>query len=206
MDNSSTLKRRRIIVDNDDEEDGGLTATFSSSQAANDSQRQPDDDEESNPDNLLDNDSSSEEEGEDLAETWLADYAAAPELDTYDPTMLADDEEIIEDYDDIVRYRRAAEEEIDRRMRKQREQREKLAQEGLDTLDEGEEREVREEDEDEEFEEDDQGRDIVNLETFECPLREWIGEDRTRREIKRRFEEFLMRFYVGIEEVRRALI
>ena len=42
----------------------------------------------------------------------------------------------------------------------------------------------------------------INLETFECPLRDWIAEDRTRREIRKRFRLFLKTFYVGIEEVR----
>lgn len=42
----------------------------------------------------------------------------------------------------------------------------------------------------------------INLETFECPLREWISEDRTRREIRKRFNIFLKTFYPGIEEVR----
>ena len=43
----------------------------------------------------------------------------------------------------------------------------------------------------------------INLEAFECPLREWIAEERTRREIQRRFREFLETFFVGIEEVNR---
>jgi DNA replication licensing factor MCM2 len=37
----------------------------------------------------------------------------------------------------------------------------------------------------------------VNLEAFNVPLREWIAEDRTRREIKRRFKKFLQEFKVG---------
>lgn len=40
-------------------------------------------------------------------------------------------------------------------------------------------------------------------EAFECPLREWITEDRTRREIQRRFKMFLLTFFTGIEEVSR---
>ena len=34
----------------------------------------------------------------------------------------------------------------------------------------------------------------VNLENLDCPLREWIGRDRTRGEIKRRFKKFLVSF------------
>lgn len=34
----------------------------------------------------------------------------------------------------------------------------------------------------------------INLEAFGGPLRDWIGQDRTRREIKRKFEQFLTTF------------
>lgn len=34
----------------------------------------------------------------------------------------------------------------------------------------------------------------VNLEAFDVPLREWIAQDRTRRELQRRFRRFLMEF------------
>ena len=43
----------------------------------------------------------------------------------------------------------------------------------------------------------------MNLEAFECPLREWIAEDRTRKEIQRRFRSFLLTYYPNIEEVAR---
>ena len=33
----------------------------------------------------------------------------------------------------------------------------------------------------------------VNLEAFDVPLREWIANERTRREIKKRFNNFLRR-------------
>lgn len=36
----------------------------------------------------------------------------------------------------------------------------------------------------------------VNLEAFDVPLREWIAQDRTRREVQRRFRRFLMDFEV----------
>lgn len=36
----------------------------------------------------------------------------------------------------------------------------------------------------------------VNLEAIDCPLREWIAQDRIRREVKKRFELFLKTFKV----------
>ena len=37
---------------------------------------------------------------------------------------------------------------------------------------------------------------ILNIEAFDVPLREWISQERTRREIKRRFKDFLFNFYI----------
>lgn len=64
--------------------------------------------------------------------------------------------------------------------------------------------EQQELDELEDFEDDemDEGADrALNLEKFECPLREWIAEERTRREIQRRFKKFLLTYYEDIEKV-----
>ena len=62
-------------------------------------------------------------------------------------------------------------------------------------------------DDDDEEEEDDDGGGVttrtLNLEAFDCPLREWISEERTRQEIKKRFRKFLVKFYIGIDEVTR---
>ena len=41
------------------------------------------------------------------------------------------------------------------------------------------------------------------VEAFDCPLREWIADERTRREIQRRFRLFLLSYYPNIEEVAR---
>ncbi|CAM6001659.1 unnamed protein product [Sphagnum balticum] len=89
-------KRRRIIIEDDEDEANPDDKT---------------DDVNSNPDKSEDG-SEEEEEGEDLAENWLADYVAAPELDVYDPNML-DDNVIQESYEDQMKYRRAADEELD---------------------------------------------------------------------------------------------
>lgn len=37
----------------------------------------------------------------------------------------------------------------------------------------------------------------VNLEAFDVPLREWIAQERTRREIKKRFRAFLRKYRVN---------
>lgn len=50
-------------------------------------------------------------------------------------------------------------------------------------------------DDDEGEEKDDVYKDInLNLEAFDVPLREWIAQSRTRREIKKRFEKFIYTF------------
>ena len=50
-------------------------------------------------------------------------------------------------------------------------------------------------DDDEEIDEADlDGEDPINLEAFDVPLREWIAQDRTRREVQRKFRAFLRHF------------
>ena len=63
-----------------------------------------------------------------------------------------------------------------------------------DMMMEGEEEEEEEEDDDN-FEE----QEVVNLEAFDVPLREWIAQDRTRKEIQRKFRVFLSTFREGDE-------
>ena len=181
---TTEFKKRRIIIEededsvNNDEEVG------------------------SNPDELL-SENNSDEDGEDLAENWLEDYAPAPELDYYDPALLGK-EDIFESYEKIAEYRRAAEEQLDA----DRERRQRLDDELEDQFEAANEIEAAEL-RDRDFDDDDDEVDIaenggersINLEAFECPLREWISEDRTRREICRRFRRFLLTYYVGIDEV-----
>ena len=51
-------------------------------------------------------------------------------------------------------------------------------------------------------EKEDEYKDIdLNLEAFEVPLREWIAQDRTRREIKKRFKKFLYSFTKGSSHI-----
>mmetsp|Transcript_21970 Transcript_21970/g.61098 ORF Transcript_21970/g.61098 Transcript_21970/m.61098 type:complete len:1043 (+) Transcript_21970:266-3394(+) len=73
-----------------------------------------------------------------------------------------------------------------------------------DDGDEGEERpeggdyddhdEMDDDDEDEIDEAELDGDDPINLEAFDVPLREWIAQDRTRREVQRKFRAFLRHF------------
>ena len=76
---------------------------------------------------------------------------------------------------------------------------------GLDREDrmrgEGDEDMMMEEEEEEEEEDDDnfEEQEVVNLEAFDVPLREWIAQDRTRKEIQRKFRVFLSTFREGDE-------
>ena len=60
--------------------------------------------------------------------------------------------------------------------------------------DQEDEDEIRVESDDEINEEDLDGDDPINLEAFDVPLREWIAQDRTRREVQRKFRAFLRHF------------
>lgn len=158
-----------------------------------------DDDLGSNPDDYMEDEK--EEEGEDLAENWLDDYAPAPELDYYDPETLAKDDEpeLYESFEKRVRDRLAAEEALDA-MDNRRKEREGDTEKRLERVNRQEQQEL---DADEEVDEDEVDDKELNLEAFECPLREWIAEERTRREIFRRFKNFLITYYKGCEEVKR---
>lgn len=108
-------KRRRIqIVDGDDDIIEGPARVMN-----DDSIRRiedEDDDNISNPDEYLDDEVESEGEGEDLmGENWLDDYAPAPELDRYDSSLLARDDNIVETYSQRMQYIRKAEEAMDQR-------------------------------------------------------------------------------------------
>ena len=131
-----------------------------------------------------------------------SDYAPAPELDYYDTTVLAadDDEELFESYEKRIRDRLAAEEELDA-MDAKRRAREFEADYNLEKVNRYEQMEIDEYDEMDEEYQDDGAERPLNLEKFECPLREWIAEERTRREIHRRFKKFLMTYYDDIDRV-----
>eukprot|EP01032_Pedospumella_encystans_P036947 gene36947-41823_t len=172
----SEYKRRRIVVEDEDDEE-----VISNPDEFNDDMNDPDD-----------------EEGEDIMVNWRTDYDAAPELDQFDQDMLADENEVFdESYETVLRNRRAAEQELDELDMKRREM-DLRAEQNIDRMNRFEKEEL---DEDDEVEQADGQDRALNLEAFDCPLREWIAEERTRREISRRFKIFLETFYVGIDEV-----
>jgi DNA replication licensing factor MCM2 len=128
--------------------------------------------------------SAGDETGENLMESMEGDYGAIPELDNYDENML--DHSDHDQIDPIARQ--AAEAEIDARGRQRRlsDQLDDFGQE--DNIGRSSRRA---------FENNGLNKpagDVpggINLETMDMPLREWIAQDRTRREIKRRFRAFL---------------
>ena len=100
--------------------------------------------------------------------------------------------------------RRLAEEEIDARYRRMQRKDERFQEtEGDDESMFDGERAIRlknedEVDDDSDLDDNTNQQDYVeqevNLEAFDVPLREWIAQDRTRREIKNRFRKFLLLF------------
>jgi len=112
-----------------------------------------------------------------------------------------DDEDLYESYEMRVRNRLAAEEELDAldARRKERDYQTEINLERINRFDQ------QELDAEEEFEDEDDQVDgserALNLEAFQCPLREWIAEDRTRSEIQRRFNRFLLTYFRGIEDI-----
>lgn len=117
--------------------------------------------------------------------------------------MLArdDDPDLVESYDKRIRDRLAAEEELDAIDLKRRE-RDLRADNNLERFDRFDKDELDGEGDQEEDEEMLDGVERgLNLEAFDCPLKEWIAEERTRREIARRFKKFLQSYYPGIDEV-----
>lgn len=157
-----------------------------------------------------------------------SDYAPAPELDYYDPEMLAEEEDIQESYADQVRNRLAAEaaieeRELRRRMRENMdstlERVNKYEQEELyDLMREENENDFLFDDDGEEDEEKIRNRmlelmegenlreealdeETLNLERFEGSLTDWISEERTRREIYKRLKKFLLTYYEGIDKI-----
>lgn len=128
-------------------------------------------------------------------------------MDFYDPAVLAREDEVAEEsYEKRIRDRLAAEEALDAMDARRAQQRESRMDSTLERINQFEQQELDMQDDFEEEELDEQAGETeraLNLEAFECPLREWIAEERTRREIHRRFKRFLLSYYVGIEEVTR---
>jgi DNA replication licensing factor MCM2 len=179
-----------------------------------------DDDDDGNPpeddvdDRFADVEEEEEEDGEDLLENAARDYQRIDALDTYGPEGLDDENE----YDLMTREQRlAAEQQLNaltgrrshvydqligdeddedaeaRRVRRgmfRGSRRGKEPGADDDAMDEPDEDEAAESSDDDDLD----GDDPVNLEAFDVPLREWIAQDRTRREIQRRFRKFLKHY------------
>lgn len=144
-------------------------------------------------------DDDEEEEGEDLLdEEYLEqDYVPIPELDQYDAALLDEREYGAMD----LSARREAEREIDIR----RARVEGRVLDDLDDQDDSATRAHRERVQQQRAEDEDEQEEEINLEGMgACPLREWIAQDRTRREVKHRFRGFLER--CQDEEGRRVYI
>jgi len=158
-----------------------------------------------------------EGEGEDLLENIYQDYQPISALDTYGREGIDD-----KDYGNIgYDERAAAESEIDKRYDETRQGmggRGGQFLEGLMDIDEDDEarrkrrskftkgrasddtddeQSAEEQDIDDEFDQEEeafQTEEELNLEAFDVPLREWIAQERTRREVMRKFRRFLMTF------------
>ncbi len=165
---------------------------------------------------------SDEGEGEDLDENMEADYVAIPGLDTYDPSLM-DKREYetmdvkdrmaaefeLADRDTVERDRKGAleglldeygeEDEAERRARRARFGITKDRKGGLG-VDEGDGREREGGDRPDEDTDDGRDEDEINLEEFNVPLQEWLGQEHTRKEVRRRFRRFLQTFPEGSEQ------
>jgi DNA replication licensing factor MCM2 len=148
-----------------------------------------------------------EEDGEDLLDNMEKDYQRIEALDTYGSEGLDDRDYEAMDFD----QRHAAEAELARREKGSRNQ--GFYGMALDNMEEEEDDEARrarrgvfvrveqeEEEEEQDSEDDLEADDQVNLEAFDVPLREWIAQTRTRKEIQRKFRIFLRNFVEHNEE------
>jgi DNA replication licensing factor MCM2 len=159
-----------------------------------------------------------EEEGEDLLENAERDYQRIDALDHYGTEGMDE-----RDYGGMdMEERRAAEAELTVRDRQAGRggRSDGLYGMALDVMETAEDEDARrarrgmfrgdeegDAAEDEETDEEDlDGEDPINIEAFDVDLAEWIAQDRTRREIQRKFRAFLRHFTeesIGEEQRRR---
>ena len=201
----SSAKRRRITALSDDDEDDKDNNNESHFMNYNDNSNKDSEDDDNN---SFESKKSSimeeEEEGEDLIENAMRDYVRIDALDTYGSEGLDDRE-----YELMTREERLAVE-AELEGRDARRNGRGIVKEGWVEVEEDEDarkqrrgRFRRDRDRDREADdveplekeqgEEDEGEE-VNLEAFDVELREWIAQDRTRREIMRRFRKFLNSF------------
>lgn len=127
----------------------------------------------------------------------------------YDPAVMAPADFVdAKDWSKRQESRRAAEIELDRRdMEREKNKNQRIRSAGYDEEDEKELQRDRfgDYDPDREYDygeaesDEDDGKEeaALNIEAFDVSLREWIAQERTRREIQRRFKEFLLTYHHG---------
>uniref|UniRef100_A0AAV1T7K9 DNA replication licensing factor MCM2 n=1 Tax=Peronospora matthiolae TaxID=2874970 RepID=A0AAV1T7K9_9STRA len=135
-----------------------------------------------------------EEDGEDLVESAELDYRRMETLDRYDTSMLD-----TKQYGEMdIDTRRAVEDELNRRDAREGRIAQVFADDQKMEHDDAHRRRVRRLHEGEEGYDEMGGvaddEELMNLEHFDVPLREWIATERPRAEIKRRFRNFLNTF------------
>ncbi|CAI5745352.1 unnamed protein product [Peronospora destructor] len=139
-----------------------------------------------------------DEDGEDLGENAEMDYRRMETLDRYDTTML--DGRQYEDMD--FDTRREVEAELNRRDAREGRVAHVFEEDQEMEHDDAHRRRFRRVREGEDGYDDiggtaDVDEELINLEHFDVPLREWIATERPRSEIKRRFRNFLNTFADG---------
>ncbi|KAL4159315.1 hypothetical protein PRNP1_005077 [Phytophthora ramorum] len=135
-------------------------------------------------------------DGEDLGDNAEMDYRRMETLDRYDNAML--DGRQFDDMD--LDTRRAVEDELNRRDAREGRIAQVLEDDQEMEHDDAHRRRFRRPREGEDGYDDvgvDDEEELVNLEHFDVPLREWIATERPREEIKRRFRNFLNTFADG---------
>jgi Mini-chromosome maintenance protein 2 len=143
-----------------------------------------------------------EEEGEDLLENAMRDYQRIAILDEYgregldDPEYAAVDADARREAERTIRererrqggrgegfYDTIMEQEVEEDEKALQERRRRIGAAAATTTDDADLPEEAEEDEESDLD----GDDVFNSEAFDVPLREWIAQDRTRREFNAGF-------------------
>lgn len=139
-----------------------------------------------------------DEDGEDLLENAQSDYKAQPELDTYDAENIDDDDVSPMDIGQIRNINQLLD---DRDRRAGRGRRQFIPHQLMDqdedipmALLQQQQQQIIDDEFMNQQQMQQQQEHLVNLEDFDGPLREWLDEDRVRREIKNRFKSFLTSF------------
>jgi hypothetical protein len=115
-----------------------------------------------------------------------------------------DEEELFESYEKRIRDRLAAEEELDAFDVKRRE-RELEADYNLERENRFDRHDMDDLDQIEQEDIDIGADEVLNLDQFQSSLKDWLSEERTRREIFRRFKNFLLKYYEDMEQVQEWL-